>query len=145
MSVRRVTPDQFVDSGWESGTAARKARFVNSLLRFIAADCPKEKFTKPLYEGLYNSGYFGFIAHYDLHGFYEEQLSTLERRAQFFAELRQACEQGRHADRPDIWSDVKAVLADRLNPREPLTAITARAARGARRAAAPTYDAPTLF
>ena len=45
---RNVSAEQFTDSGWPSGTAARKARFVNTLLRFIAADCPREKFTKQL-------------------------------------------------------------------------------------------------
>lgn len=145
MNVTREPADRFVDSGYPSGAAARKARFVNALLRFIAADCPEDKFTNQLYEGLYNSGYFGFIAHYDRGGFYYEQLSTPERRTRFLADLRHACEQGRHADRPDIWSDVKDVLAERLNPREPQTAISARAARGARRAVAPKYDGPTLF
>ena len=61
--------DKFLDSGYPSGTAARKARFVNALLRFIADDYPEDRFTNQLYEGLYNSGYFGFIAHYDLEGF----------------------------------------------------------------------------
>ena len=36
MATPRYRPEQFVDSGWDSGTPERKARFVNSLLRFIA-------------------------------------------------------------------------------------------------------------
>ena len=131
-----------------SGTAARKARFVNALLRFIRADCPREKFTKQHYQGLSTDGHFGFIAHYDIHGFYDEQLSTPERRARFVTELRRGCERGSGFDRPENWSDVKAVLADRLSPREPRAATTpagARTAAGSRRAAAPRYDGPTLF
>ena len=148
MAVKRAPVDKFLDSGYPSGTAARKARFVNALLRFIADDYPEDRFTNQLYEGLYNSGYFGFIAHYDRAGFYYEQLSTPERRTRFLADLRRSCERDRHTDRPDIWSDVKAVLAERLNPSEPQTARAARTARtasGARRAAAPKYDGPTLF
>ncbi|GAB2562210.1 hypothetical protein [Leucobacter ruminantium] len=93
MSTRapRYQPAQFVASGWESGTPERKARFVNALLRFIAADCPRERFTRSLYDGLSNHGYFGFIAHYNLDGFYEAQLSTPDRRARFLNDLRQDC------------------------------------------------------
>ena len=145
---RNVSAEQFTDSGWPSGTAARKARFVNALARFIAADCPREKFTKQLYQGLYNDGYFGFIAHYNIHGFYDAQLSTPERRAQFITELRRGCERGSGFDRPENWSDVKAVLAERLRPQAPCTAAgptTARTAAGARRTAQPRYDGPMLF
>lgn len=141
-SIKRVQPAQFEATKWH--TAERKSRFVNTLLRFINDDCPREKFTKQFYDGLYNDGHFGFIAHYDIHGFYDEQLSTPERRAQFLTELRSDCERHSHLDRTDLWSDVKAVLAERLRPQEPRTAIRARSATRARRAA-PTYDGPTLF
>lgn len=117
---RNVSAEQFTDSGWPSGTAARKARFVNALLRFIRADCPREKFTKPLYQGLSTDGHFGFIAHYDIHGFYAEQMSTPERRAQFLRDLASNCEKDAHLDRPDLWSDVKAVLARHLPPDQEL-------------------------
>ncbi|QBE48251.1 hypothetical protein [Leucobacter triazinivorans] len=142
VSTKRVQPEQFETTEWH--TAERKSRFVNTLLRFIKDDCPREKFIKQLYDGLYNDGHFGFIAHYDIHGFYDEQLSTPERRSLFIAELRRGCEQHSHLDRPDLWSDVKAVLAERLSPREPRTATRARTATSARRAA-PKYDGPTLF
>lgn len=120
MSTRtpRYQPAQFVPSGWESGTPERKARFVNALLRFIAADCPRERFTRRLYEGLSTHGYFGFIAHYDRGGFYEAQLSTPERRARFLRDLREDCERDAHRDRPDLWSDVKRVLAEHLQSQE---------------------------
>ncbi len=105
-------PEQFTDSGWDSGTPERKARFVNALIRFIDAGCPEARFTKALYDGLYNHGYFGFIAHYDRHCFYAEQLSTPERRERFFRDLLEDCRREYHQQRPDIWSDVKRVLAD---------------------------------
>ena len=133
MAVKRAPVDKFLDSGYPSGTAARKARFVNALLRFIADDYPEDRFTNQLYEGLYNSGYFGFIAHYDRAGCYYDQLSTPERRTRFLTDLRRSCDRDRHTERPDIWSDVKAVLAERLNlrprvPREPLERHPARVA-----------------
>lgn len=113
MSARTAyRPEQFTDSGWDSGTPERKARFVNALIRFIDAGCPEARFTKALYDGLYNHGYFGFIAHYNRHGFYAEQLSTPERRAQFFRDLMHDCRRDYHQERPDIWADVKRVLAD---------------------------------
>ncbi|UOR02385.1 hypothetical protein MUN77_03450 [Leucobacter allii] len=108
---------------------------MNALLRFIAADCPRERFTRSLYQGLSTHGYFGFIAHYDLDGFYDAQLSAPERRASFLNELRRDCERDAHLDRPDLWSDVKRVLAERLQPQE-LQA-------SARRMPAPTRRRPT--
>lgn len=105
-------PEQFTDSGWDSGTPERKARFVNALIRFIDTGCPQARFTKTLYDGLYNHGYFGFIAHYDRHGFYAEQLSTPQRRGRFFHELMRDCRRDYHQQRPDIWTDVKRVLVD---------------------------------
>lgn len=109
MAVPRYRAEHFQPSGWDSGTPERKARFVNSLLRFIADDFPRERFTRNLYLGLSTHGYFGFIAHYDIHGFYDEQMSTPERRTQFLHDLAIDCERESHLDRPDLWSDVKAV------------------------------------
>lgn len=146
MSTRapRYQPAQFVPSGWESGTPERKARFVNALLRFIAADCPRERFTRSLYDGLSTHGYFGFIAHYNLDGFYEAQLSTPDRRARFLHDLRQECERDAHRDRPDLWSDVKRVLAERLQPQE-LQAQARRLPSPRPRRTTTKSPGPTLF
>ncbi|MBN9141576.1 MAG: hypothetical protein J0H23_12195 [Micrococcales bacterium] len=148
MATPRYRPEQFVDSGWESGTPERKARFVNSLLRFIADDFPRDRFTRPLYLGLSTHGYFGFIAHYDIHGFYDEQLSTPARRERFLSDLARDCQKDAHLDRPDLWSDVKAVLASRLmQEQEPLRSPR-RLAPASSFGAQPTAarpDAPTLF
>ncbi|HEX4400162.1 MAG TPA: hypothetical protein VHZ98_02420 [Galbitalea sp.] len=71
MSARILyQPEQFADSGWDSGTPEKKARFVNVLIRFIDQGYPEAKFSKALYDGLYSHGYFDFIAHYDRAGFY---------------------------------------------------------------------------
>jgi hypothetical protein len=114
MASRTYRAEDFEPSGWPSGTPEKKARFVNALVRFIAAGCPREKFTKSLYEGLYNDGYFSFVAEYDIHGFYAEHFSTRERRTQFLADLREDCEREATINRLDLWTDVKRVLAEHL-------------------------------
>lgn len=144
-SAPRYQPDQFVASGWDSGTPERKARFVNALLRFIAADCPRERFTRSLYDGLSTHGYFGFIAHYNLDGFYEAQLSTLDRRARFLHDLRQDCERDARYDRPDLWSDVKHVLTQRLQPQELPTQSRRLPTPQPRRTTPKKPAGPTLF
>lgn len=147
MSTRtpRYQPTQFAASGCESGTPERKARFVNALLQFIAADCPHERFTRSLYEALFTHGYFGFIAHYDRGGFYEAQLSTPERRARFLRDLRQDCEREANRDRPDLWSDVKRVLAEHLQPQESPTQARRLPTPPPRRAVSKKPAGPTLF
>lgn len=141
----RYQPAQFEASGWESGTPERKARFVNSLLRFIAADFPRERFTRSLYGGFSTHGCFGFIAHYNLDGFYEAQLSTPDRRARFLHDLRQECERDARHDRHDLWSDVKRVLAERLQPQE-LQPPARRLPAPTRRHSSPSRrDCRTLF
>ena len=147
MAVSRYRAEHFQPSGWDSGTPERKARFVNALLRFIADDFPRERFTRNLYLGLSTHGYFGFIAHYDIHGFYAEQMSTPERRAQFLRDLAIDCEKDAHLDRPDLWSDVKGVLAGHLLPdREPPRSrrLAPLGAFGASTATT-RNDQPTLF
>jgi hypothetical protein len=123
----RYRPGEFVESGWATGTPAKKARFVNALVRFIDSGYPEAQFTKALYDGLYNHGYFGFIAHCDRYGFYDAQFSTLARQRQFFADLIRDCERDYLSTRFGLWADVKTVLADHYQQQpEPLfTVITA--------------------
>lgn len=147
MSTPRFRSEQFVPSGWDSGTPERKARFVNSLLRFIAEGFPQDRFTGPLYLGLSNHGYFGFIAHYDIHGFYAEQLSTSERQARFLRDLTRDCEREAGLDRPDLWTDVKAVLVKQLlvEPDEVASHRPRQFPSIGARAASRHDDTPTLF
>lgn len=143
MPLPRYRAEMFIDSGWPSGTAERKARFLNMLLRFIADDYARERFTEPLYQAVSNHGYFGFIAHYDIHGFYDEELSAPERRSRFLGDLIEACEHDAGTVRPDLWTDVKAVLLRQLRPSSPWAELSPVEVFGV---AAPTRsDAPTLF
>ncbi len=143
MPLPRYRAEVFTDSGWDLGTAERKAKFVNLLLQFIAGDCLRDRFTEQLYKGLSAHGYFGFVAHYDIHGFYDEQLSTPERRSRFLEDLADACERDAHLARPDLWSDVKAVLIQRLRPSSPMAGLSPLDVFGVGHAS--QHDAPTLF
>lgn len=118
---------------------------MNSLPRFIAADCPRERFTPSVYQGLSTHGYFGFVAHYDLNGFYDAQLSTPGRRAGFLHELRRDCEKDAHLDRPDLWSDVKRVLAERLQPQQLQPPARQLLVPARRRTSLSMSDGRTLF
>lgn len=88
---------------------------MNALLRFIDAGYPRDKFTTRLYDNLATYGGFGFIAHYDREGFYEEKFSTPERQERFLVDLQRRCERESGHDRPDLWCDVKEALAVHLS------------------------------
>ena len=143
--MRSIDNDAFTPSGYESGTPERKARFVNSLLKFIRDGFPRDRFTRQLYMGLSTHGYFGFIAHYDLDGFHHAQFSTPDRQARFLKQLRSCCARDSKLDRPDLWTDVKTVLLDRLGSTDgpPLAKPRSRSAAASDRRTSP--DRPTLF
>lgn len=102
------TADEFVATKFT--TAAEKAKFTNDLIRFIDGGF-KGRFTKSLYQGLHCSGYFGFIAHYDLQGFEYEKFSTADRQAEFMDDMERVCGRDMHlTSRPDLWFDVKKAL-----------------------------------
>lgn len=62
-------------------TAAEKAEFGNTLLRFLDANCPRELFTEKLYNRL--SMTFGHIANYDRQGFFERWFTSDRKRLEF--------------------------------------------------------------
>jgi len=62
-------------------TAADKAEFGNTLLRFIQSECASALFTKGFYNRL--SMCFGHIAHYNRAQFYEEWFSSLAAQVRF--------------------------------------------------------------
>lgn len=55
-----------------------------------------------------------FIAHYNIYGFYDEHLSTPDRHACFLNGLIASCERDVRTARPDLRTDAKAVLLQRL-------------------------------
>jgi len=121
MAVPRYKPEQFQPSGSDSGTPEPQGPLREHAVQFIADDFPREKFTPALYLGLSNHGYFRFIAHYNIHGFYAEQMSTPERRTQFLRDLANDCQREARRNRPDLWSYVKLVLARHLLSGQDLT------------------------
>lgn len=102
------TEDQFIATKFD--TAAEKAKFTNALIKFIDGGY-KGRFTKALYQGLHCSGYFDFIAHYNIDGFKWEKFSDKERQELFFADMKRACIRDMDTDRIHLWSDVKKALA----------------------------------
>ena len=57
-------------------TAEHKDKVYKQWVKFLESDCKVENFYKDLYKHL--SLHFGFIAHYNQHGFYESRFSMDE-------------------------------------------------------------------
>lgn len=79
MPKDRFSADTFVPTKWNS--AEDKAKFGNHFLRFVEAEFSRNLFTKVFYNRL--SMCFSHIAHFNVHGFYEEWFSTLGDQLRF--------------------------------------------------------------
>lgn len=111
-ATKKFTAEDFTAT--EFHTAEEKAKFTNDLIRFIDKGF-QGRFTKSLYQGLHCSGYFGFIAHYNLEGFRYEKFSTADRCEEFMADLERASVRDAHSGRYDLWCDVKMALIRHFN------------------------------
>ena len=86
-------------------TAADKAEFGNTLLRFIESDWAPALFTKSFYSRL--SMCFGHIAHYNRAQFYDEWFSSLAAQVRFLKHtLRFPC----YGDPEYTFSDVEKTI-----------------------------------
>jgi hypothetical protein len=86
-------------------TAADKAEFGNTLLRFTESEWASALFTKPFYNRL--SMCFGHIAHYNRNQFYEEWFSSLAAQVRFLKHtLRFPC----YGDPEYTFSDVEMAI-----------------------------------
>jgi len=86
-------------------TAADKAEFGNTLLRFIKSEWAPALFTKRFYNRL--SMCFGHIAHYNCTQFYEEWFSSLAAQVRFLKHtLRFPC----YGDPEYTFSDVERAI-----------------------------------
>jgi len=65
----------------EFSTTADKQRFERQFKRFVERGFRREDFPKTFYQRLSNC--FGFIAHYNVHGFYETYFTTPEGKVDF--------------------------------------------------------------
>jgi len=110
--TRALTTPAFVAADFvptQCDTAEQKAKFANTLMRFIADDFPRSKFNKAFYQRLSNT--FGHIAHYDLVGFYEHFFLTAEDKLEF---LEQCVTWPCHGDPTCTYSDVERAVVARL-------------------------------
>ena len=90
-------------------TAADKAEFGNTLLRFIESEWASALFTKSFYSRL--SMCFGHIAHYNRAQFYEEWFSSLADQVRFLKHtLRFPC----YGDPEYTFSDVERAIQREL-------------------------------
>lgn len=80
------TAPKFHDGKFTS--AQEKANIYTALTRFIASNFDPRKFTKALYKHL--SLNFGFIAHYDLGGFYHARFADPDGRMKTFESITNA-------------------------------------------------------
>lgn len=69
----------------EFSSAEEKAKFFNKLMRFIASDFQQSLFTKFVYN--HTHIHMGFIAHYSIHGFWEEYFLNTSGKITFLENL----------------------------------------------------------
>jgi len=69
-------------------TADEKVKILTAFQCFIKSDFKKTQFTRALYQ--YLSIHFGFIAHYDINGFYEARFENPVGRASTFQTINDA-------------------------------------------------------
>lgn len=86
-------------------TADDKAKFALHFVRFVEGGFQQKQFTDVFYRRLSNT--FGHIAHYDKHGFYAAQFSSLRAQLGF---LEQCAEWTCHGEPEWTWSDVERAL-----------------------------------
>ncbi len=89
--------------------ADNKAWFARHFLRFASADFPKHHFTLRFYRRVMNT--FGFIAHYNLDGYWTEYFTTLSGKVEF---LEQVLDWPRYGDPTSSFCDVENEIARRI-------------------------------
>ena len=99
--------EMFVASKFSS--AQEKADFANALMNFIESGFERHTFTRKLYERL--SLTFGFLAHNDLQGFWQEYFTKTVDKAEFLAViLRAPC----YGQPEHTYSDVEQAVKQRV-------------------------------
>lgn len=69
----------------EADSAQEQLKVVLACIRFVASGFAARLFNKTVYHELYQ--HFGFIAHYDQHGFYAEYFTSLQGQREFIREV----------------------------------------------------------
>jgi hypothetical protein len=113
--------NQFLATQWNS--AEDKAAFGNHFLQFVDAGFPRNLFTKGLYNRL--SMCFQNIAHYNIHGFYEEWFTTPNDQLRFLIHTMQSpC----YGDPAFTYSDVETAIQTEIRRRNYAESYRFRAA-----------------
>lgn len=110
----RYRPEQFAEGGF-GAAAAVKTTFVNELLDFMDAGYARDRFTRAVYDGLTGPARFGFRRGNGPAQFYETHFGSEQQQAEFRRDLQFACAGSPRIWRPDLWSDVRAVLLPHLH------------------------------
>ncbi len=93
--------------------ASNKASFALHFLRFISSDCPRHQFTLRFYRQLIHL--LGYIACYDLDGFWTEFFSKPAGKVEF---IEQALAWPCYGEPATTWSDVEREIIRRLRRTE---------------------------
>ncbi|MHB1934992.1 MAG: hypothetical protein ACYCOR_00220 [Acidobacteriaceae bacterium] len=118
---------QFVATEWSS--AADKATFGNTYLRFIESEWKQTLFTKSFYDRLSNC--FGHIAHYNVSQFYETWFTCDKDRLEF---LKQTATWPCYGDPKFTFSDVERAIQKEIRHRNYVAIYELRAAQELRSA-----------
>ncbi len=85
-------------------------------MRFISSDCPRHQFTLRFYRQLTHC--FGYVACYDLDGFWTEFFNTAAGKVEF---IEQALAWPCYGEPATTWSDVEREIIRRLRQTELLS------------------------
>lgn len=91
-------------------SASEKAKVLNNWKLFVSSGFKRTRFTKALYKHL--SLHCGFIAHYDINGFYAARFADAQGRART---LRQLGNEGRGYRGHEGYNDINLAMAECIN------------------------------
>lgn len=108
--------DEPVFSDVQFQSADEKQKVYKAWLRFLDSNFDRAKFTKALYHHLMQ--HCGFIAHFDIHGFYAAQFGDARLRAEFIESfLSGGMLESYRAGGPD-YTDINEAMAQALQARK---------------------------
>lgn len=108
-----VADPVFADVRFQS--AAEKTQVYKAWIRFLNSNFDRSKFTKAIYSHLMM--HCGFIAHYDINGFYAEQLGDPTRRREFIESFLSHNMLESHAAGGPDYTDINEAMAEALRVR----------------------------
>jgi hypothetical protein len=107
MALQNFSATEFTPTEWNA--ADQKPKFANGLMVFILSGFPEKKFPQALYDRLNHR--FGFIAHYNKWGFWEEYFTKSSDKLRF---LRMIVESPAYGQPEYTYCDVERAVAPRV-------------------------------